>query len=60
MFLNFNHTQYGYYSNHRVTRGHAHVRHVRKHRLGNDDVPFIKIGKNRRTQTDDGAPNREP
>ena len=37
-----------------------HVRHVRKHRLGDDDVPFIKIEKNRGTQTDDGAPNREP
>ena len=32
---------------------------VRKHRLGNDDVPFIKLEKNRGTQTDDGAPNRE-
>ena len=47
----------------RVTIGGGHdVRHVRsrKHRLGDDDVPFIKIEKNRGTQTDDGAPNREP
>ena len=33
---------------------------VRKHRLGDDDVPFIKIEKNRGPQTNDGAPNREP
>ena len=33
---------------------------VRKHRLGDDDVPFIKIEKKNGTQTDDGAPNREP
>ena len=49
----------------RVTIDGGHVRHdvsssrVRKHRLGNDDVPFIKIKKKRGTQTDDGAPNRE-
>ena len=42
-----------------ISGGHD-VRHVRKHRLGDDDVPFIKIEKNRGTQTDDGAPNREP
>ena len=52
----------------RVTIDGGHVCHVhdvlssrvRKHRLGDDDVPFIKIEKNRGTQTDDGAPNREP
>ena len=50
----------------RVTIDGGHVRHnvlssrVLKHRLGDDDVPFIKIEKNRGTQTDDGAPNREP
>ena len=52
----------------RVTIAGGHVRHVhdvlssrvREHRLGDDDVPFIKIGKKRGTQSDDGAPNREP
>ena len=32
---------------------------VQKHRLSDDDVPFIKIEKKRGTQTGDGAPNRE-
>ena len=54
----------------RVTIADGHVRHahvhdvlssrVRKHRLGDDDVPFIKIEKKRGTQSDDGTPNREP
>ena len=49
-----------------VTIDGGHVRHdvlssrVRKHQLGDDDVPLIKIEKKRATQTDDGAPNREP